>query len=78
MKTIQLYVLLMFLVAYATARSVKFGLVAFVTKAKVKINNVDYLEPVMIGFSGFFLLFSIIFAIFFKKYQQKRKKKASK
>lgn len=40
--------------------------------------NIDYFEPITIGFAGFFLICSIIFAIFFKKYQQKRKKKASK
>ena len=42
------------------------------------IDNIDYFEPLLISISGVFLIISIIFAIFFKKYQQKRNKKASK
>lgn len=38
----------------------------------------DIAEPILISFCGIFLIFSIIFAIFFKKHQQKRNKKASK
>lgn len=43
-----------------------------------RIDNVDYFEPALIGISGIFLIISIIFLIFFKNYQQKRNKKASK
>ena len=46
------------------------------------INLNGYIESagsiLLIGFSGVFLIISIIFAIIFKNYQQKRKKKASK
>jgi len=42
MKTFQFFFLISLLVAYATARSVKFVLVAFGSTAKVKINDIDY------------------------------------
>ncbi|OUM63609.1 hypothetical protein PIROE2DRAFT_9826 [Piromyces sp. E2] len=42
MKTFQFLLLITLLVAYATARSVKFGLVAFGSIAKVKINNIEF------------------------------------
>lgn len=40
--------------------------------------NVDIVQPVLIGISGVFLIISVTFAIFFKNYQQKRKSKTSK
>ena len=40
--------------------------------------NIGYVDVIMIGFSSVFLIISIIFAIFFKIYQQQRKIKASK
>ena len=49
-----------------------------IASTKTELENIDYFEPILIGFSSAFLIISIIFAIFFKKYQQKRNKKASK
>ena len=43
-----------------------------------KSTSVDVIQQVAIGFSGTFLIISIIFAIFFCKHQQKRNKKTSK
>lgn len=43
-----------------------------------EIDNIDYFEPILLSISGIFLVITIIFAIFFKKYQQKTNKKASK
>lgn len=43
-----------------------------------KSTSVDVIQQVVIGFSGTFLIISIIFAIFFCKHQQKRNKKTSK
>lgn len=43
-----------------------------------KEETIDMVQPVLIGVCGIFLIISIIFAIFFKNYQQKRKRKASK
>ena len=42
----------------------------------IKDNN--FFEPFLISISSIFLIISLIFAIFFKKYQQKRIKKTSK
>lgn len=41
-------------------------------------NNIDFYQIGILSISGVFLLFTIIFTIFFAKYQLKRKKKASK
>ena len=43
-----------------------------------EMNNINYFDQILVCFSGFFLIISVIFAIFLKKYQQKRIKKASK
>lgn len=40
--------------------------------------DIDIIQPVLISVSGCFLIISIIFAVFFKNYQQKRKSKTSK
>jgi len=42
MKLYRLYILLVLIVTYATARTVKFGLVAFGTKAEVSINGENH------------------------------------
>lgn len=44
----------------------------------VLVEKIDIIDPILLSFSALFLTISIIFAIFFKKYQQKRKKKTSK
>lgn len=49
-----------------------------IASTKTELENIDYFEPILIGFSSAFLIISIIFAIFFKNYQQKKNKKASK
>ena len=49
-----------------------------VSSTEKEINTIDYFEPFLIGISGLFLIISLIFAIFFKKFQQKRIKKTSK
>lgn len=43
-----------------------------------KEETLDIVQPTLIGICAIFLSISIIFAIFFKNHQQKRKKKASK
>lgn len=48
------------------------------TALSEKLQSVDVIQQVAIGFSGTFLIISIIFAIFFCKHQQKRNKKTSK
>ena len=48
------------------------------TAVSEKLQSIDVIQQVAIGFSGTFLIISIIFAIFFCKHQQKRNKKTSK
>lgn len=48
------------------------------TALSEKLQSVDVIQQVAIGFSGTFLIISIVFGIFFCKRQQKRNKKTSK